>query len=414
MRQVRLGEKMSLEELKSRSPFYPGQPVPQELFVGRRAQIERILQRGVNQTKHGKPTAFFVQGEYGIGKSSIAGFVSYLAESDFNFYSIYAPLAGAKTLEDVATAVFEATIRAGAFKPHKHMEQIRGFFAKYIKQLEVGGVSIDPAALQADAPSLSTPYRMLDFLEQIRQRTESRAIFLILDEINGIATHPDFAYFIKGLVDQNALSRQPLPLLLMLCGVEERRREMIRQHTPIDRIFDIITIEPMTENETQVFFQNTFQSVHMTIDHSALTYLVYHSAGFPKIMHLLGDVAFWIDRDGHIDKEDALHAIVAAATEVGQRYVDQQVYKELRSQDYRSILSKIGEIDPLEMSFTRARIAHGLTETEKSKLDHFLKKMKLLNVIKQADNRGEYIFNSRMVRLYIWLKSIEEESKQGC
>jgi hypothetical protein len=40
---------------KSQSPFYPGQPVPVELFVGREQQIDRILTRGGGQVERGKP-----------------------------------------------------------------------------------------------------------------------------------------------------------------------------------------------------------------------------------------------------------------------------------------------------------------------------------------------------------------------
>ncbi|HLG17619.1 MAG TPA: hypothetical protein VJH03_24460 [Blastocatellia bacterium] len=51
---------------KGKSPFYPGQPVPVELFVGREAQLDRIMTRGVGQVAEGKPVAQYVQGEYGI------------------------------------------------------------------------------------------------------------------------------------------------------------------------------------------------------------------------------------------------------------------------------------------------------------------------------------------------------------
>jgi hypothetical protein len=51
-----------------------------------------------------------------------------------------------------------------------------------------------------------------------------------------------------GLVDLNAIRSfdQPtLPLLLMLCGVEERRWEMVSHHEPVARIFDIVSVERM-------------------------------------------------------------------------------------------------------------------------------------------------------------------------
>lgn len=81
---------------KGKSPFYPGQPVPVELFVGRKAQIDRILQRGVGQVAAGKPISMFIQGEYGVGKSSIANYVQRIAEKRHGLFPIYASLGGAR------------------------------------------------------------------------------------------------------------------------------------------------------------------------------------------------------------------------------------------------------------------------------------------------------------------------------
>jgi hypothetical protein len=49
---------------KGKSPFYPGQPVPLELFVGRSDQIHRVMTRGAARVANGKPAAVYVQGEY--------------------------------------------------------------------------------------------------------------------------------------------------------------------------------------------------------------------------------------------------------------------------------------------------------------------------------------------------------------
>lgn len=59
--------------------------------------------------------------------------------------------------------------------------------------------------------------------------------------------------FIKGLIDANAAALKPVSILLMLCGVEERRRDMIQKHQPVDRIFDVIDIEPMGQSEMEDF-----------------------------------------------------------------------------------------------------------------------------------------------------------------
>ena len=55
------------------------------------------------------------------------------------------------------------------------------------------------------------------------------------------------------------------------------------------------------------------------------------------------------------------------------------------------------------MNCQRGEVAKGLTEAELRKLDNFLRKMRKLNVIRPGDIPGEYVFNVRMVRVYIWL-----------
>ena len=390
---------------KGKSPFYPGQPVPVDLFVGRTEQIDHIMQRGVGQVALGKPAVMYVQGEYGIGKSSIAGYVQLLAEHLGGLRGIYAPLGAAETVDDVGAAVLQATLKPGVFDPTR-TERIREFLAKYVgEQTLFGGVTIHAEALKKDAPTIAAG--MLPFLTEVLNRlkdTGVKGIFLVLDEINGITGNPKFAHFIKSLVDTNAMSRSPLPLLLMLCGVEERRREMIRHLQPIDRIFDIVDITPMSHAEMTDFFHRAFHSVQVEVQPEAMDIMVYYSAGFPKIMHLVGDAAFWADQDGVIDKDDAVRAVLEAADEVGKKYVDQQVYRALRSKDYHSILGKIVGAGP-DMTFQQSELAKGLTEGQRKKFDNFLTKMKNLKVLKAGQVRGQYVFTVRMVALYIWLQS---------
>lgn len=398
-------------ELKAKSPFYPGQPVPIELFVGRMPEIGRILHRGSQQVAAGKPSHFFVQGEYGIGKSSIAAFTQRVAEKEHRLHPIYVQLGGAHSLEDAATAILEATIRSRAYDPTRG-EILKEWLAKYIGQQTLIGFTLRMDALQKDAPTITSPAGLLRFLAETHARlkpTGVSGIFLVLDEINGIADNPHFAHMIKALVDENAVALEPLPLLLMLCGVEERRRHMIANHQPVERIFDIIDIGPMEDHDVHEFFSRSFSSVNMTVASKAMETLVHFSAGYPKIMHMIGDAAFWWDDDGNISEDDAFTAVLLAADDVGKKFVDQQVLKALRSDNYHSILRKIAETG-VSMSFTKAEIAKTLTEKEKRTFGNFLRKMKELNVLKSGEVRGQYVFTNKMVRLYIYLNSKRKRS----
>ncbi|HLG13876.1 MAG TPA: DUF433 domain-containing protein [Blastocatellia bacterium] len=91
------------------------------------------------------------------------------------------------------------------------------------------------------------------------------------------------------------------------------------------------------------------------------------------VMHIVGDSAYWTNKDRTIDKQDANVAIVVAANEVGAKYVDQQVYKALRSSDYRSILSKIAKMGPDSMSFSKGHVV-GLTEVKRRSSTTFFRR----------------------------------------
>lgn len=403
------------EMSKGRSPFYPGQPVPVELFVGRKNEIELILNRGVAQVAQGKPAGFFVQGDYGIGKTSIAIYTQAVASKSFGLHGIYASLGGSRTVADVATAIMEATIRSGS-GDSRLIGILREWIPQYIRAVDLFGVTVDIEALRQDAGKLSSSFGILDFLRQAFQRVQGvnvRGMFLIMDEINGIAREPEFAALLKGLWDTNAVARPPVPLLLILCGVEERRRDLIKGHPAIDRILEVVQIDNLSEADTREFFQRAFATVNTTLKDQGLDVLVRFSAGLPKFMHQIGDNAFWVDKDGIIDIDDALDGVLAAADDIGRKYVDQQVIQALRSRDYRSILKKIAAQGIFPRDFHIKTISKGLTETEKKKLHNFLQRMLRLGVLRHGEIRGEYVFSQQLVRVYLSLLARREQIRGG-
>ncbi len=391
---------------KGISPFYPGQPVPVEMFVGRSPEIERIS-RSIKQVSAGKPQAIFLTGDYGIGKSSLAHYMRFFAEKEHNIFGIHVLMGSASSLDDLAIKTVESVLKSNAYTP-SFTEKARDFLSKYVGKQGIFGISIDFKALKADGPDISSGF--LPFLKSLLERLKEqkvKGIFLILDEINGMAKNPQFAHFIKELVDANALQPKPLPLLLMLCGVDDRRREMIECHEPIERIFDIVEIEPMDEKEMKAFFISAFKTQDIDVDSDAMSQLCRYSAGFPKLMHIVGDETYWANNDLVIDNGDAFEGIFNAAENIGKKFVDTQVLKALKSKDYHSIIENLGRMP--DMSFAKVDLESLLTATEKKKLNNFLQRMKKLDVLISGDTAGEYVFNSRLVKLYLKLISIRKK-----
>ncbi len=148
---------------KGKSPFYPGQPVPVELFVGRQEEINRIT-RALSQVELGKPQAVFVTGEYGIGKSSLAGYIRFLAEKEHSLFGIHVFLGGAASLEEVAVKTVEAILQSGAYEG-TWLEEARNALSKYVGEQSLFGVKLHLESLRADGPDLSRGYRGLGIIE---------------------------------------------------------------------------------------------------------------------------------------------------------------------------------------------------------------------------------------------------------
>ncbi|MCC7429320.1 ATP-binding protein [bacterium] len=395
---------------KGRSPFNPGQPVSLEFFTGRDAEIQRI-ERSLSQVQFGKPQALFLTGEYGIGKTSLAGYSKSLAEKKYKIFGIHVLLGGVETVEEVTTKTVEAIIKAQPYEPSL-ADKSRDFLSKYVGQQEIFGVKINLQELKKDSLELSHGFLpLLKNLFTKLKENQVQGIMLIFDEINGISKNPKFAHFIKTLIDENALSQEPLPLLLMLCGIDEKRRDLIKNHQPVERIFDVLEIKKLSKTETEDFFTKTFASVGIEVEPKAMDLMCQFSDGLAKVAHVIGENTFWEDKDNKIDTADAASGIYNSAIEIGTKFFDQQVYQTLQSKDYQTILSKLAKTG-FGLTFKKAKIETMLSETEKNKFHNFLQKMKKLNVLKAGEKRGDYIFTSSLVRTYIHLKFVPLEENR--
>ncbi len=387
-------------ERKGRSPFFPGQPVPHELFVGRAAEVDRI-RRATRQVAAGKPQAVFIEGEYGIGKSSLAGFMRSSAEHDPRLLGFHVMLGAATSLREVGQESVRAVIDAVGGIPRSAVAgTIRDLLADYIKEISLVGVKINLEKLRSDAVDISSGY--LPFLRSIYERGKEhyKGLTLILDDINGLTADPSFSRFLKDLVDRNALSREPLPLLLIVCGTSERRRQLIEQHQPIERIFEIAIIDPMTESEMREFFNRAFARVDMRVEDAAMAELCRYSRGLPKLMHLLGEAAYWIVPEDIVDLGTAREAVRAAVEDVGRKFVHPDLHRLVRGGEYQRILRKLGDSE-LDLVFKESAIAGDLDERERRKLTELLREMAHWKVVSFDEQTDAFSFRDRLTQIYL-------------
>ncbi len=385
---------------KARSPFSPGKPVPRELFVGRKTEIDQIL-RAASQVAMGKQENIFLTGEYGMGKSSLGAFIRFAAEEEYKLAGFHVYLGGATTIEKMMEQVISNIIHQT--HSNKNFDKVKSILEKYVQEVTLFGVKLNLGTIKKDAPALA--HGFLPFLRQIYDslKDEYQGLTLILDDLNGITRTPEFAALLKSMVDEIATSGLPLPLLLILTGVPERREEILQHQRSVERIFNIAEIKPLSALEVDSFFNDAFASVNIRIEESALKILNKYSGGLPTLMHELGEATFWCDKDDLIDDDDSFDGAFDAADAVGKKYF-QPIQRALRSSDYHSILKKLGTLG-LELSFSKTEVEKKLTVTEKKKFSNFLQRMKKLQALKSGDQKGEWVFPNRLIRLYLMMES---------
>ncbi len=383
------------------SPFSPGQPVPIEFFIGRIREVERL--RGmVRASTQGKFRIGFVSGERGIGKSSLASFVRYLSEHESQVAGCHVFLGGVEDLNEMLRRTFDRLLKESMDKPWH--EQIRNFFGNHVRQVGLFGVTLELNLQESDWSTLAH-----DFVPTVRRllneiKDQKRALFLILDDINGLAGSEVFANWLKSTVDEISTSQQKMPLCILVVGLEERRQELVSKQPSLARVFELIDIAPWSDDEAMDFYRKSFDAVGAKVADSDMRQLVRFTGGLPVLAHEIGD-AIWRTAEGpEIESKEVWEGILTAAEVIGRKLLQPQVFRAIRSERYRSILRKMSGAP--RMSFGRSELMGRLSDNERKVMDNFLRRMKRLGALEtDPEVKGGYQFPNLLHMLYFWIES---------
>ena len=325
------------------SPFRPGRPVPIEFFVGRSAEIER-LRSMVRRSAKGTLGIGFVTGERGIGKSSLAAFVRHLVEQDGHAVGCHVHLGGVDGVHEMLNQTFHRLLNESIDKPwHK---QLTGFLGNRVQRAGLFGITLD---LKLTGDDLETLAR--DFVPSMKRLLESlprpkQTIFLVLDDINGLARSEAFANWLKSSVDEFTTSSPEAKLCILIVGLEGRRRELVASQPSLARVFELIDIAPWSDAEVSDFYRQSF---------------------------------------------------ARAGAEI-------RIFEAIQSERYRSILRQIQ--DRPRMRFRRSEVLDRLPGQDQRALDNSLRRMKDLGAIEaDPEIRGGYRFPNRLHALYFFMES---------
>lgn len=388
------------------SPFRPGQPVPIEFFVGRSPEIER-LHGMVNASTQGRFKIGFVSGERGIGKSSLATVVRRLVERDDDVMGCHVFLGGVQDLREMLRQTFDRLLKESVDKPWH--QQLMEFFGDRVQKVGLFGISLELKLQDNDLALIERDFASLT--KQLMEKLNKKSIFLILDDINGLAGSEMFANWLKSFVDEIATSQQETKLCILVVGLEERRRELVASQPSLARVFELIDISPWSDDEVFEFYRNSFRTGKASVSEANLRKLVSFTGGLPVLAHEIGDAVWRTAERLEIRDAEVRDGIQMAAEVIGRKFLDPQVFKAIHSERYHSIFRKMAG-EP-RTRFRRAELRELLTDAEKKGLDNFLRRMTSLGALeKDPEVRGGYRFPNLLHALYFWMESQRRRSEE--
>lgn len=395
------------------SPFTPGLPAPAEVFVGRESELQRLMQK-VHSARSGRFQVAFVEGDRGIGKSSLASFIRLYAERKADMAGAHVLLGGAHGLKDMVRRVFSAILKDSQEK--NWFDRIKDMVGKNVRQVGLFGIDVTFEAQDTDLEALlrDFPAALRNITAKLKEGTSPKhGLVLILDDINGLASSQEFADWFKSFVDTVGVNQLPLNVLVMVVGLEERRRSLLELQPSLDRIFDLFSLVPWTQSETEKFFTSNLKSVDVGVAPDACDFLARYAAGYPAFAHEIGDAVFrQVNATGIVTMNEAVPSVISAMEVIGRKMIAPRIIDAIRSEKYLDILEVLVGADRLGvLAFSKREIRNQLPADQGQVFDNFITRMKNLGVI-FAEGNGMYRFQSLLMFLYLHLRLADKRQER--
>ena len=103
------------------SLFQPGQPVSPDRFEGREDIIKEIL-KYFPAVRSGNPQHFFITGKRGMGKTSLANYISDFAHNNYSMVTAHIMNDGVHDIDELVVQIIERVLNA--IRPEKWSSKI--------------------------------------------------------------------------------------------------------------------------------------------------------------------------------------------------------------------------------------------------------------------------------------------------
>jgi hypothetical protein len=404
------------------NPYRPGSIVAPGMFSGRQNELFGI-ERCLFQTKNGNPRHFLIEGERGIGKSSLMLFVKNLASgkltssdnSNFNFLVIDIELNSNSTDIEIINKI-GATLRSQLMSSVELKTVAKGIL-DFLSNWKILGIEYKKSGNFLD------PIEAIDDLARAVRDLMAcvghllDGVVLLIDE----ADKPEvgaskLGEMIKLLTER--LTRIGCEnVCIGLAGLPTLMPKLRASHESSPRIFESMALGALSIDDRKNVINRGLDIANeriqekTIINSDAIDMLAIVSEGYPHFLQEFAYASFEEDKDNIISVVDVQNSIFksgGAIYQLGKRYFESMYYEKISSPDYRKVLQ--GMASYLDSWLTRQEIAK-LSGVRETQLNNALVALRSRNIILYNDEkRGEYRLPTRSFA--VWLKILGEKADE--
>jgi len=402
------------------NPFRPNAIVTPGMFSGRIDEINAI-ERCLHQTRNGNPQHFLIEGERGIGKSSLMLLARAMSHNidfndpdKFNFIHLEIELSSDSTHSEIVRAI--ATEFRTALRQREHLRTLAKDCWEFLTNWKALGVEYKKQEEEFSSSEIVAQLcsSLSGFLKEVGDKTDG--ILILIDE----ADKPDPATshlgeFVKSFTER-LLKQGGERVCLGLAGLPNLIDNLKASHESSVRIFHTLPLEALSADEAERVIRLGLEDSEKknkkktNITSEALALIAHLAEGYPHFIQQFGFCAFDADTDDNIEEEDVIKGAYqenGAIDQLGRKYFQEMYFDKVGSEDYRKVLAVMAE--SLDKWVSRQDIINAGIIKE-SQVNNALTALKSRNIILVNDQRkGEYRLPTRSFAT--WIKAINEKRK---
>jgi biotin operon repressor len=357
------------------NPYRPNSLIAPGMFVGRLDEI-RGIEQCLFQAKNGNPNHFLVQGERGIGKSSLFLYVEALAKGEvaplsgasFKFITVSIDLGESLSQIDIIRKIGRG-LRQEMGKINTLVESAKGFW-EWLSNWEVLGVKFNK-----DQKDFDLDENLENFVGQLSILCKSNigfdGVLFLVDEADNPPADAGLGACLKFITER--LTRvQCNNVIFGLAGLPTLLSKIRESHESSPRLFHTMLLRPLEPQERIDVVKlglddaNRINQIKTIIESDALEFLANLSEGYPHFVQQFAYSAFEHDDDFNIDEEDVGEGAFkdgGALSQLGDKFFSDMYHARISSEDYRRVLDAMAEYGDSWVHRKKIIAESGVSET---------------------------------------------------